>query len=183
MDGIAEADADRTTGWREDRRVDADNLSLHVEQRTAGIAAVDRGVGLDEVVVLALMNVTPARRYDAGGHRAAQAKRIADRQDPVADAGLTRVTEIDRRQRLVGFHLKQRDIAAFVTADNLGLQHGVVLQRDGDLVGAFDHVVVGDDIACRIDDKARAQALRPPRCGLGIATTAATPRPGPGGCG
>ena len=33
----------------------------------------------------------------------------------------------------------------------------VVVQDHGDLVGAVDHVVVGDDVAGRIDDEARAE--------------------------
>ena len=49
--GDREADADRAAGGRDDGRVDADHLAIHVEQRPARIAAVDRGVGLDEVVV------------------------------------------------------------------------------------------------------------------------------------
>ena len=85
-----EADADRPAGRRVDRRVDADHLAVHVEQRAARVAAVDRRVGLDEVVVRPLMDVAAARRDDAGGHGAAQAERIADRQHPVADARLRR---------------------------------------------------------------------------------------------
>src|SRR5262249_8659656 len=41
------ADADRAAGRRDDQRVDADDLAFEIEQRTAGIAAIDGGVGLD----------------------------------------------------------------------------------------------------------------------------------------
>ena len=34
----------------DDRRVDADHFAAHVEQRTARVARVDRGVGLHHVV-------------------------------------------------------------------------------------------------------------------------------------
>jgi len=44
------AEADRAAGRRNDQRVDADHIALEVEQRTAGIAAIDRRVGLDVVV-------------------------------------------------------------------------------------------------------------------------------------
>ena len=97
-----EADADRAARRRVDRRVDADHLAVHVEHRAAGIAAVDRGVGLDEVVIGAGIDVARARREDARGHRAAQAERVADSEHPVADAGLVAVAEFDRGQRLVG---------------------------------------------------------------------------------
>src|SRR5262249_4770037 len=44
--GGREPKADRAAGGRIDQRVDADHLALHVEERTAGIALVDRGVSL-----------------------------------------------------------------------------------------------------------------------------------------
>ena len=85
---------------------------------------------------------------------------IASTQSPTRDcAG---IAEIHRRQRLVGLHLQQRDVAAFVAADDLGLQGGVVLQRDRNLVGALDDMVVGHDVAGGIDDEARPEALRAP---------------------
>ena len=37
-------------GVLEDRRVDADDLALRVDQRAARVAVVDRGIGLDQVV-------------------------------------------------------------------------------------------------------------------------------------
>src|SRR5262245_43950867 len=80
------ADADRAARWRVDRRVDADDLAVHVEQRAAGIAAVDRGIGLDVAVVGPGIDVAVARRDDAGRHRAAQPERITDRNHPFADA-------------------------------------------------------------------------------------------------
>jgi hypothetical protein len=80
-----EADADRSARRRIDRGVDADHLAVHVEHRAARIAAIDRGVGLQEIVVRAGIDVALARRQDAGGHRAAEAERIADRQHPIAD--------------------------------------------------------------------------------------------------
>jgi len=45
--GNREADA-RVAG--DDRRVDADDLALHVDERPAGVARIDRGVGLKEIV-------------------------------------------------------------------------------------------------------------------------------------
>src|SRR5216683_2937116 len=45
------ADADRAARRRDDQRVDPDHFAVEIEQRTAAIAAVDGGVGLDVVVV------------------------------------------------------------------------------------------------------------------------------------
>ena len=62
------------------------HIAVDVEGRTAGVAFVHRRVDLDEVVVGTGADVATARRNDAGRHGAAKAERIADRQDPVADA-------------------------------------------------------------------------------------------------
>ena len=70
---------------------------LRLKAGTAGIAAVHRRVDLQEVVVGAGADVAAAGRDDAGGHRAAEAERIADGDDPVADADLAVVGEVRRR--------------------------------------------------------------------------------------
>ena len=50
FDGIGEADALVAAGIAADLRVDADHAAVHVEQRPAGVAVIDRGIGLDRVV-------------------------------------------------------------------------------------------------------------------------------------
>ncbi len=44
------ADADAAAARREDRGVDPDKLAVEVQQRAAGVAAVNRGVGLNEIL-------------------------------------------------------------------------------------------------------------------------------------
>ena len=88
--GDGEADADAAAGRREDRGVDADHLAVEVEHRPAGVAAVDRRVGLQEVVVGPGVDVAVAGGDDAGRHRAAEAERVADGDHPVADPQLVR---------------------------------------------------------------------------------------------
>ncbi len=87
-----------------DRGVDADDFAVEVEQRAAGIAAIDGGVGLDVIVVGAGIDIAVARRDDAGGHRAAEAERIADGDHPFAEPQLVAVAELHRLERLVGMH-------------------------------------------------------------------------------
>ncbi len=81
----AETAAARSHGG--DRRVDADQLAPAVDQRAAGVARVDRGVGLDgvenRVAVLDVGVAGPHRPVhgadDARGHGAVQAEGAADR--------------------------------------------------------------------------------------------------------
>ncbi len=47
IDRHGKADAQRAAAARDDRRIDADDLAVHIEQRAAGIALVDGGVGLE----------------------------------------------------------------------------------------------------------------------------------------
>src|SRR6202051_821841 len=153
------ADADRTAGGRDDQRVDADYLAVEVEQRAAGIAAVDGGVGLDVVVIGSRSDVAVARRDDARRHRAAEAGRIADPCPPFAETQLVGIAELHRDQRFWRLELQHRKVGLLVDADQLGLDLGAVIHDDVDLVGVGDDVIVGHDDTRRVDDKAGAQRI------------------------
>ena len=149
-----EPDADAAARRREDGGVDADQLALHIEKRSAGIAAVDRRVGLDEIVIGAGVDVAMMRRNDARAHAAAEPERVPDRQHPVTDAGCVRIAELDRRQRRRRFDPEHGDIGLGVASHHLRLEPGPVLQDDDDLVGLGNDVVVGHDQPRSIDDEA-----------------------------
>ena len=55
--GDGEADADRAARLREDHRVDAGEPAVHVDQRAAGVAGIDGGVGLQEHLRLGLRHL------------------------------------------------------------------------------------------------------------------------------
>ena len=86
IDGDGEADV---LGLPGDRGVDADDVALEVEQRAAGVARVDRGVGLQEVgevLAVGLGEAAVLGRHDAGRHRrpAGEVEGVADGDDLVA---------------------------------------------------------------------------------------------------
>ena len=85
------------------------------------------------------------------------AQRVADGQHPVADAGVVAVAEGGGGQPR-GVDLHHRHVGQRVGADHLGGELTPVEQPDGDLLGAFDHVVVGEDVAVGRDDEAGAAA-------------------------
>ena len=66
--GNREAQSDRAAAWREDRRGDSYHGAVERQQRTAGIAAVDGRVGLQEVDIRVVFERTSPRRHDAGAH-------------------------------------------------------------------------------------------------------------------
>ena len=157
--GDRKADALRAAGARIDRGVDAGELAGHVDQRAAGIAGIDRGIGLDEELVVGDADLgARQRRDDAVRHGLADAEGIADREHDVADHQLVGIGEIERREFLVRVLQPQhREIGAAVLQHDLGLELALVGQRHLDLVGALDDVDVGDDEAGRIDHHARAE--------------------------
>src|SRR5690606_11518028 len=85
-----ERDTDGATGGRKDRGVHPNDFTLEVEGRPAGVAAVDRRVDLQKVVIRSGADITAPRRDDACRHRTAKAEGIAHRDDPVADPGRLR---------------------------------------------------------------------------------------------
>ena len=159
---------------RDDQRVDADHFAVEVEQRAAGIAAVDGGVGLDVVVIGTGVDVAVARRDDAGGDGAAEAERIADRDHPFAEPQLVGIAELHRDQRLGRLEFQHRQIGLLVDADQLGLELAAVVHDDVDLVGIGDDVIVGHDDARGIDDEAGAERVGLVRLQIAALGTART---------
>ena len=83
------------------RGVDADDVAARVEQRAAAVARVDRGVGLDQVVEVAALDVdAPAERGDdAARDRVGElAERAADGDRLLADLDGRRVADRGRRE-------------------------------------------------------------------------------------
>ena len=72
-----------------------DHPAVHVDQRTAGIAGIDGGIGLDEELIIADADLGARhRRDDAVRHRLSDAERIADRQHHVADLQIVGIGEL-----------------------------------------------------------------------------------------
>ena len=144
-----------------DLGVDPDHAAVRVDQRAAGVAGVDRRVGLDHVrdrEAVGRLDLALQGGDDAAGDGAVEPERVADRDHRVADFDLRGVAERERvqffRRRV---DLEQGDVGGRVGADDFGR---VVLvggaEPDFDLVGAFDDVGVGDDVALGVDQEAGA---------------------------
>src|SRR5205085_2610201 len=73
------------------------------DERAAGVARVDRRVGLDEEAKIADAELGAGqRRDDAAGDGLPDAERIADRQHEIADLELVAVAQLERRKALAG---------------------------------------------------------------------------------
>ena len=160
IDRNREADALRL---RVDRHVDADDLSFDVQQRTAGVAGIDRGVGLDEVGERARLilrrNRSAERGDDSRRDRAAETERIADGDDALADHEIGRSSDRRGRESLL-IDAQHRQIAVGIDAEELRRDLTAAVDVHGDARRAFDDVIVRDDDAVARPDEAGAERLR-----------------------
>ena len=108
VDGQRKPDALVAAALRRDHGVDPDHFAADVEQRTAAVARIDGGVGLQEILVHvhvqagASLGADDAMRDGAG-----QPERGADRQHAIADLHRVGVAEFQRRG-LAHFHVVLR---------------------------------------------------------------------------
>ena len=168
------------------RRVDPDHVALGIQQGTARIAEVDRRVGLDEAddagVRIADWHSAVLGRDDPDRHRLLELERVADGDDPLADAHRVAVAQRQRRQLLaVGVDLQQRQIDRRIGADDLGLVKPPGSHSDANQIGTVDDVVVRQDVTVFGDDEARtlADAGLVLRRTLGIALARLAEEPAP----
>ena len=147
-------DADTAAGGREDRGVHADDLAIQIEGRTTGVAAVHRCIDL-QVVIGARTNVAVMGRDDSASHRPAEAKRIADCEHPVTDAGIL-LGKLHIGELLRSLDLEERHIGARIGPDQGRGKFIAVLERHRNVLGVLNHVVVGDEVSVRRNEEARA---------------------------
>ena len=124
--GQREADTFEAAAACVDGGVDADYFAGHVDERAAGIAGVDGGVGLNEALELVADVGTIFRADDSGGDGGVQAEGAADGQDPVADLHAVGISEFGYGEFVVGFNFYYGQVGVFVEADYAGVVFGGV---------------------------------------------------------
>ena len=167
-DGVAHADVDSPTLLERTAAVDADQLAGGVEQGAAGVAGVDRSVGLDAVGVFQQRPRRVLVAVDAGNKPVGdgrlkigrQQERIADGEAPVTDTQLVAVAQFRGGEILAAQQFDQGHVAGRVQTDD----HGVVQLPIGHaalhvITGRLGDVKVGQRIAVGRDHDARSAAL------------------------
>ena len=164
--GRGEADAFVAAGLRRDGGVDADQPSTQIDEWSAAAARVDRGIGLNPDHGRFRFQLARHGADDTERDRVHQPERAAEREHQLTRFQLVRVGERNGGQ-LVAVDLDDGKIRLEIHADNLraddvgrGSEKGRAGCRPGNLhanaTGAAHDVCVGDDVAGRIDDDARA---------------------------
>ena len=172
VDRDREADALVRAGRALDLRVDADHASAGVEERAAGVAAIDLRVGLDRVrdgepARREGVDRAPRRRDHADGQGALLAEGASDRGDRLADDDLRGVPERHGLQAVVGGpDADHSDVAEEVPSDHAAADPLAVRELDVHRLGTLDvrprlrgvrdDVRVREDHAVAVDDEARA---------------------------
>ena len=158
VDGDGEGDAHEAAAAAVYLGVDADDLSVEVEQGAAGVAGVDGDVGLDEGGVVFVGQAAAFGGDDTGGDAVFKAEGRADGGHPFAGAQGFDVAGFDGGQA-VGFDFEQGDVRLGVRADEFGGEFAFVVEGYFDVVHAADDVGVGEDVAVGADDEAGAEVL------------------------
>ena len=147
---------------RDHRGVDADHLAARGDQRPAGIAGVERRVGLDHVLD------QPAGAGAQATGRAPRSRRRSRSNSkpsglPIATASWPRleplgIAERRRRQVARGAGAQQRQVGVGVLAEQPRLHAAALGVGQAQFARAVDHVAVGQHQAVGRDDDARADA-------------------------
>lgn len=135
---------------------DADDLSVQVEQRAAGIAGVDGRVSLNQLhgVVLRKRHFSVQGADGAGGQGEGEfAQRIADGHHFVSHVCVGGLAQCYRLEP-GGVNFQNRYVVIFVVAPHRRLVAFAVVGGNRDGIRPLDHVVVGDDISIGGNDEA-----------------------------
>ena len=151
------ADALRT---HDHGRVDADNLAVRGYKWPAGIAGIERCIGLDHVVdqvPVPCAERAAQCRDDARRHCGFEAERIADRNHQLAPLQAFGIAERGSRERHRLIDANEREIGIGVVADQASLQVLAVGGGHVNARGGAGDVTVGEDEAVRRHHDARAR--------------------------
>src|SRR5882724_5251074 len=163
VNGDSEADSGGRASGRINGGIDANYFTVGVDERAAGVAAIDGRIGLNGFVDergLAGLHGTAQGADDASCERGLEPQRIADGENFLAHLQCGGVAEREGDKFLsLGINLDQSDVVALVGADELRGVVRLVTQNDFDGLSAFDNVKVCEDIAAGIDDKSGARAF------------------------
>ena len=156
-------DSSIRAGRRINRAVDPDHLATTVQKRTAGISAVNRCICLNRFVderILAGLHRAPQRTHHSRRECALKSEGVSDRQHALADQQIARIAQRQRRE-LFAFRidLNQRNVVTRVRADVFCLVTRLVAQHHLDRLRSLDHVVIGQDVAVRVDHEPGARAF------------------------
>ena len=148
-------------GW------DADELAIHVHQRTTGITGVDGGICLDSVdegglaaTLTGSLHGAVLCRHDAGGDGGRKPQRGTDCHNVLANVHRVRIAEFDWLEVGDILRLDNGNIRRRVGCHNLRVEGAAIVQGDlylcAPVPGGIDDVVIRQNQPIGGDDRAGA---------------------------
>ena len=153
-----EADA---LGGKDDGSIHADHCSGRVHQRAAGIARIERSIGLDDVVEQSpgrAAHRAPQSADDARGYGVLEAVWASDGDRYLTNAHAGRIAEPPVGES-VRADLDHRQVGVRIVANQLAVDGASVGECRLQRAGTAGNVAVGDQIAVGCDDESGARAL------------------------
>ena len=176
--GGVDADGEADPLRRGDNRgVDADHAAGAGDEGAAGIAGVERRVGLDDAVEEASAagaQGATERADDPGGDGAGKTEGIADGDDELADLEGRGCAKLGVRQPCSG-QAQHGDVGGRIVTDEGGLEALAIGDAGVEAGGAGDHVAVGQDVAVRGEDHSRSRPAGRPTLVKAVTWTTAGP--------
>src|SRR6266852_4548474 len=163
VNGDGKADAGSRSAGRIDGGVDADHFTVRIDERPAGVAAIDGGIGLNGFVDeggLAGLHGAAQSADDAGSERGLEPERIADGENFLAHLQSGRIAEGESDEFFPFLiDLDQGDVVTLVGTDKFRHVLGLVTEHDFDGLRFLYDVKIGEDVAAGIDDKSGARSF------------------------
>ena len=137
----------------DDGGIDADHLGAGRHQRAAGVAGIERGVGLNDVFdrpATHRADRAAQRRHHARRHTRFEAERIADRDHQLAAAQVFGIAERSVTQIARAVGAEQCEIGVGIDAEHACIGDDAFIVTQPDRFRGSDHVVAERNIAHRI---------------------------------
>jgi hypothetical protein len=156
----ANCKADSLSG-QDYHRVDPNNLSARIDQRSSGVARIKRRIGLDDIInEPACIGPKRAARGadDTGGYGALEPIRIAYRNGQLAHAKTLGIAQSHGTQ-LRSINPEHCQVGIRIVSHQVGIRPATIGQRDFESARAVDDMAVGQQEAVWGNDKTRSAAL------------------------
>ncbi|GBD37436.1 hypothetical protein HRbin36_02567 [bacterium HR36] len=154
IDGQSEGDSLRPCA---NGHVYSYQFPLDIEKRAPRIARVDAGIGLDKVLVHDVSverHVAAQSANDTDGDTVLIAVSVANGNDGFTKHEVSGGANGDSGQRSADVNPEQGQIVVAVTGHQLGGIAGAIHQNHADIAHIFDDVIIGENVAARIQDNA-----------------------------
>src|SRR6202012_3446117 len=142
--------------------VDPNDVAVRIEERSAAVPGIDRGVCLDQAFERSPVFVFQAaiqRTYNSRRQGSLETERITDGENFLADYQIIGIAQMNEGQLLIRMDLQNCQIDSPIDADYSRRVLLLVRQSHRDVARSGDHVVVREDLAALVDNETRSYAF------------------------